>query len=200
MSEQQRHIDALLEEKRLFPPPPGFVDGAVVDDPEVYERAAADPEGFWAEQAERLEWSRAWDTVMEWTPPTVKWFVGGTLNVSVNCLDRHVAAEVLEAFVGYSIEPVVADFQQRQGDLDKDGQAALDDLQQFRQPPGGVLAHAALAPHEVHRVRSGIGRHDSDSFPSAGAEGWPSAGASADVGARGARGGRCGRPARAWLR
>jgi acetyl-CoA synthetase len=92
VSEPQQHIDALLEETRVFPPPPGFVERAVVADPEVYERAAADPEAFWAEQAERLEWSRPWDAVMEWTPPFVKWFVGGTLNASVNCLDRHVAA------------------------------------------------------------------------------------------------------------
>jgi len=86
------HIDALLEEDRTFPPPPGSARDAVVSDPSIYERAASDPEGFWAEQADRLEWSRRWDTVMEWTPPFVKWFVGGSLNASVNCLDRHVRA------------------------------------------------------------------------------------------------------------
>ena len=84
------HIDALLEEDRTFPPPPDFAGEAVVSDPSIYERAASDPEGFWAEQAETLEWTRRWDTVMEWTPPFVKWFVGGSLNASVNCLDRHV--------------------------------------------------------------------------------------------------------------
>ena len=87
-----QHIDALLEEDRTFPPPPSFSQHAVVADPSIYERASADPEAFWAEQAGELEWSRRWDTVMEWTPPTVKWFVGGTLNASVNCLDRHVRA------------------------------------------------------------------------------------------------------------
>ncbi len=92
MSEPQQHIDALLEEKRLFPPPPSFVERAVISDPAIYARAAEDPEAFWAEQAERLDWNRRWDTVMEWTPPFVKWFVGGTLNASVNCLDRHVEA------------------------------------------------------------------------------------------------------------
>ena len=92
MSEPQKHIDALLEEKRLFPPPPSFVERAVLSDPAIYARAAGDPEAFWAEQAERLDWNRRWDTVMEWTPPFVKWFVGGTLNASVNCLDRHVEA------------------------------------------------------------------------------------------------------------
>jgi acetyl-CoA synthetase len=92
VSEPQQHIEALLEEKRVFPPPPGFVEQAVVSDPAIYERAAEDPESFWAEQAERLDWIRRWDAVMEWTPPFVKWFVGGTLNASVNCLDRHVEA------------------------------------------------------------------------------------------------------------
>ena len=92
MSEAGQHIAALLEEKRVFPPPPSFAERAVVSDPEIYERAARDPEAFWAEQAGRLEWSRPWTGVMEWTPPFVKWFVGGALNASVNCLDRHVAA------------------------------------------------------------------------------------------------------------
>jgi acetyl-CoA synthetase len=87
-----QHIDALLEEDRIFPPPPRFAEDAVVADDSVYEQAASDPEAFWAEEADRLEWSRPWDTVMEWTPPLVKWFVGGTLNGSVNCLDRHVRA------------------------------------------------------------------------------------------------------------
>jgi acetyl-CoA synthetase len=87
-----QHIDALLEEDRTFPPPPSFTEHAVVGDPSIYERASTDPEAFWAEQADELEWSTRWDTVMEWTPPTVKWFVGGTLNASVNCLDRHVRA------------------------------------------------------------------------------------------------------------
>jgi acetyl-CoA synthetase len=92
VSEPQQHIEALLEEKRVFPPSPSFAEQAVISDPTIYERAAQDPESFWAEQAERLDWTRRWDAVMEWTPPFVKWFVGGTLNASVNCLDRHVEA------------------------------------------------------------------------------------------------------------
>ena len=92
MNESLPHIDDLLREDRVFEPPAGFVERAIVADPSLYERAASDPEGFWAEQAEALEWSRPWDRVMDWTPPFVKWFEGGTLNASVNCLDRHVAS------------------------------------------------------------------------------------------------------------
>jgi acetyl-CoA synthetase len=92
MSEVQQNIAALLSENRVFEPSEEFRSNAVVRDRTVYERAEADYEGFWAEQAERLSWFRRWDTVMEWEPPWVKWFVGGTLNVSYNCLDRHVEA------------------------------------------------------------------------------------------------------------
>ncbi|HLJ07100.1 MAG TPA: acetate--CoA ligase, partial [Acidimicrobiia bacterium] len=87
-----QHIDALLEELRVIDPPDGFRSQAVASDEEIYARAAADPDGFWAEQAERLTWSKPWDTVMDWNPPWVRWFVGGKLNVAVNCLDRHVEA------------------------------------------------------------------------------------------------------------
>jgi acetyl-CoA synthetase len=64
----------------------------VVQDRSVYERAEADHEAFWAEQADRLAWVKRWDTVMTWTPPWVRWFEGGQLNASYNCLDRHVEA------------------------------------------------------------------------------------------------------------
>jgi acetyl-CoA synthetase len=92
MSDAHRTIEALLSEQRVFEPPPEFVERALVNDPEIYERADADPEGFWADQAERLTWFKKWDRVMEWTPPWVTWFSGGTLNASYNCLDRHVEA------------------------------------------------------------------------------------------------------------
>jgi acetyl-CoA synthetase len=85
-------IEALLAEDRTFPPPPAFTAQANVKSDEIYERAANDLEGFWAEEAARLDWFKPWDTVLEWNPPYAKWFVGGELNVSVNCLDRHVAA------------------------------------------------------------------------------------------------------------
>ena len=85
-------IAALLAEDRTFPPPPEFAARAVVKDKSIYERAEADPEGYWAAEAEKLDWFKPWDTVLEWDEPFAKWFVGGQLNVSYNCLDRHVAA------------------------------------------------------------------------------------------------------------
>jgi acetyl-CoA synthetase len=83
-------IDALLKEERAFPPSDTFRAQAHVNDPRVYEDAARDPEGFWAAFARELEWSAPWTTVLEWNPPHAKWFVGGKINASVNCLDRHL--------------------------------------------------------------------------------------------------------------
>jgi len=83
-------IDALLKEDRSFAPPDAFRRDAVVNDPGVYARAAADPEAFWEAFARELEWIAPWSRVLEWTPPYAKWFVGGKLNVSANCIDRHV--------------------------------------------------------------------------------------------------------------
>jgi acetyl-CoA synthetase len=83
-------IDALLQEHRNFDPPPAFVAAAHVRDPKVYDDAARDPEAFWASFAAELEWSTPWTRVLDWQPPHAKWFVGGKLNASVNCLDRHV--------------------------------------------------------------------------------------------------------------
>ncbi|MGH9409685.1 MAG: acetate--CoA ligase [Vicinamibacterales bacterium] len=83
-------IDALLKEDRSFPPSADWRRTAHVSDPAIYDRAANDPEAFWAEFASELEWIAPWSRVLEWNPPHAKWFVGGRLNVSVNCLDRHV--------------------------------------------------------------------------------------------------------------
>ena len=83
-------IDALLTEDRRFPPSAAFRAAANVSDPEVYARAARDPEAFWAGFARELEWMRPWDSVLKWDPPNARWFDGGTLNASANCLDRHV--------------------------------------------------------------------------------------------------------------
>src|SRR6266850_2457372 len=83
-------IETLLHEQRTFPPPDAFRRHAHVKDAGVYKRARSDREGYWAEWAQQLEWIRPWDRVLEWQPPHAKWFVGGKLNVSANCLDRHV--------------------------------------------------------------------------------------------------------------
>ncbi len=83
-------IDVLLQEDRKFPPSEEFARNADVSSTEIYDRAAKDPEAFWAAQAGELEWSKPWSKVLDWNPPWTKWFVGGKLNASVNCLDRHV--------------------------------------------------------------------------------------------------------------
>src|SRR6266478_3255724 len=83
-------LDDLLHENRSFPPPPAFRSKARIQDEQIYAEAERDPEAFWAKFADELEWSRRWDRVLEWNPPHAKWFVGGRLNVSVNCLDRHI--------------------------------------------------------------------------------------------------------------
>ncbi len=83
-------IDALLNEDRTFPVPEDWRAHARAKDPEVYARAAADPEAFWAEFASELDWIQPWTKVLEWKPPHAKWFVGGRLNAAANCLDRFV--------------------------------------------------------------------------------------------------------------
>ena len=92
MNDPQQHIEALLSEDRVFEPSASFRAEALVTDEGLYERANADFEAFWAEQAAALTWDRPWDTVMEWDPPWVRWFAGGVLNATVQCLDRHVDA------------------------------------------------------------------------------------------------------------
>jgi acetyl-CoA synthetase len=87
---QSSEIAALLSEERVFEPPPEFRETAWVRDEDVYARADRDPDAFWASLADELEWVRRWDRVVEWTSPDAKWFVGGQINASVNCVDRHV--------------------------------------------------------------------------------------------------------------
>jgi acetyl-CoA synthetase len=87
-------IESVLHESRMFPPPQEFAESAYIKSFEEYEKiyneAAKDPSAFWAKQAEALEWFQKWDTVLEWNEPFAKWFVGGRINISYNCLDRHV--------------------------------------------------------------------------------------------------------------
>jgi len=83
-------IDALLDEQRTYAPPADFRERALIRDESIYTRAAGDPEGFWAQAAGELDWFVAWDRVLEWKEPDAKWFLGGKLNASYNCLDRHI--------------------------------------------------------------------------------------------------------------
>ena len=90
MTDVERTIEALLSERRTFAPPDDFVAHANANDPSIYAEAERDPDAWWATQAERLDWFEKWDTVLEWDPPHHRWFVGGKLNASHNCLDRHL--------------------------------------------------------------------------------------------------------------
>lgn len=90
MSQPEGNLEALLQEDRVFDPPANFTAQANVKDNSLYEMAAKDREGFWAKMAERLDWFRKWDKVLEWEPPFAKWFINGKLNVSHNCIDRHL--------------------------------------------------------------------------------------------------------------
>ncbi len=82
-------INALMEESRVIHPSDEFVKQANVNDRNIYNEAKADSQAFWASQAERLDWFRKWDQVLDWNPPFAKWFVNGKLNVCYNCVDRH---------------------------------------------------------------------------------------------------------------
>ncbi len=94
MSTVPTNIESLQHEERVFPPPPEFSSAAHINSMSELERlrseADADPEGFWARMAEEIHWFRKWDKVLEWQPPHAQWFIGGKLNISHNCLDRHV--------------------------------------------------------------------------------------------------------------
>jgi len=90
--DQQERLEALLQEGRLFQPAEEFRRQANAQDPAIYERADRDLEGFWAEEAKRLDWFSPWQKVLEWNAPWAKWFVGAKLNVTYNCVDRHAAS------------------------------------------------------------------------------------------------------------
>jgi len=82
-------IDSLLKEKEQYPPSAAFRKGALLKDDSFHRAAARDPEAFWARMAKDLTWIAPWSKVLDWKPPFAKWFVGGRINVSANCLDRH---------------------------------------------------------------------------------------------------------------
>ncbi|MHB8842395.1 MAG: acetate--CoA ligase [Candidatus Aquicultor sp.] len=88
MSDSDETLESLLQEKRLFPPPEDFKRAAVVTS-DIYEEGK-DPQAFWARMASELHWFEPWNNVLEWNLPFAKWFVGGKINASYNCLDRHI--------------------------------------------------------------------------------------------------------------
>ena len=99
-------VEALLKEKRKFAPPKEFGKRAAVNRPAVYRDAAKNPARFWERFARELDWFKPWKTTLVWKAPYAKWFVGGKLNVSYNCLDRHVAtARKTKAAIIWEGEP-----------------------------------------------------------------------------------------------
>ena len=107
-----QNIESLLVEDRVFPPPAAFAQaariGSLAEYETLYEESIAQPDKFWAREAGELLWQEPWDTVLEWDCPHAKWFVGGQLNVSENCLDRHLS--------GPRRDKVAIDFEGEPGD------------------------------------------------------------------------------------
>jgi acetyl-CoA synthetase len=102
-------IQSVLREARVFPPPAEFSAQAHIrsleDYRRLYDEAAADPEAFWARIAGELDWMRPWSRVLDWQPPFAKWFVDGKLNLSVNCVDRHLASRGDHPAIVFEGEP-----------------------------------------------------------------------------------------------
>ena len=112
-SELSSHnIESHLVENRVFPPPSAFAQrarvGSLAEYERLYRESIAEPDKFWAREAEELLWRENWDTVLAWDCPHAKWFVGGKLNVSENCLDRHLD--------GPRRDKVAIDFEGERGD------------------------------------------------------------------------------------
>ena len=88
MSEEQQNDQDLAQQ--VYEPPEDFAKNANIQDPEIWDKVAEDYEGFWESWARELHWFEEWDQVHNWDPPFTQWFVGGKLNASYNCLDRHI--------------------------------------------------------------------------------------------------------------
>src|SRR2546421_1017141 len=95
-SEASGSITSALQENRVFPPPKSFSEKSHIKSLDEYRRmyreSLENPDKFWGDVASQLHWFKKWDKVLEWKPPYAKWFVGGTTNLSYNCLDRQIAA------------------------------------------------------------------------------------------------------------
>ena len=103
-------IQSVSRETRRFPPPKAFAERALIKDAAAYEkmyrRSIDDPEGFWADTAKaELAWTKPWDKVVTWDLPWARWFDGGELNLSANCLDRHLATRGDKVALDWEGEP-----------------------------------------------------------------------------------------------
>jgi acetyl-CoA synthetase len=102
-------IEAVLKEERVFQPSEAFRQAARISRLEDYEalyrESLEQPEQFWSRVASELHWFKPWDKVLEWNPPNAKWFIGGQLNLSYNCLDRHLATRGNKAAIIFEGEP-----------------------------------------------------------------------------------------------
>ena len=94
-----------MSDVQTFPPSADFATGAIANDPEIYARAAADPEAWWASWADRLDWFEPYGKVCEFEPPHAKWFFGGRLNACHNCVDRHAARDPHRRAIVFEGEP-----------------------------------------------------------------------------------------------
>jgi acetyl-CoA synthetase len=96
MSTSTTNIESVLHEERIFAAPPEFSEKAHIRSmhelEELRAEAERDPDSFWARMAEELHWFKRWDTVLKWEPPHAEWFDGGEINISYNCLDRHLTS------------------------------------------------------------------------------------------------------------
>ena len=102
-------LDSLLKENRIFTPSAAFSKQAHISSFEEYqklfEKAQKNPEDFWAEQASQLHWFKKWHAVLKWDPPDAQWFIGGQINVSYNCLDRHLETRGNKTAILWEGEP-----------------------------------------------------------------------------------------------
>jgi len=116
LAQPSQDLESTLREDRVFPPPPEFAAKAHIKSLAEYEalyaRSIADPEAFWAEAAAELHWFEPWTKVLDWNLPWAKWFVGGKLNISYNCVDRHALGALADkTAIIWEGEPVHPDAQ-----------------------------------------------------------------------------------------
>ena len=144
------NIESHLVENRVFKPKKDFSKKAHISSleqyRELYRKSIKNPEKFWAEQAaENLTWQKKWKTVLEWKEPFAKWFVGGKLNVSENCLDRHLAGATRNKaaliWEGEPGEKVTLTYQQLHREVSKFA---------------NVLKRFLRISREIHRIAAGF--------------------------------------------